>query len=70
MLLEAIRMGDQFWTMAEQTKFTDVVDTIYYEVHYCTPWVSAAVGGGWWRLGLHRGDCASLVPTDEFFKHG
>lgn len=39
MLLEAIRMGDQFWTMAEQTKFTDVVDTIYYEVHYCTPWV-------------------------------
>ena len=28
----------------------------------------ALVGGGWWRLGLHRGGCASLVvPTDEVF---
>eukprot|EP00964_Phaeocystis_antarctica_P097027 scaffold63223_cov63-Phaeocystis_antarctica.AAC.4 len=28
----------------------------------------ALVGGGWWRLGLHRGDCASL-PTSEARRH-
>ena len=39
MLLEAIRMSDQFWKLAEQTTFSQVVDTIYYEVHYATPWV-------------------------------
>ena len=39
MLLEAIRMSDPFWDMAKMTTFSQVIDAIYYNLHYVTPWV-------------------------------
>ena len=39
MLLEAIRMSDPFWDLSKHTQFSAVIDAIYYEVHYATPWV-------------------------------
>ena len=39
MLLEAIRLSDLFWEIAKHTTFEAVVDQIYYECTYATPWV-------------------------------
>lgn len=38
MLLEVIRMSDLFWDLAEITTFEKVIDQIYYNVEYATPW--------------------------------
>lgn len=38
MLLEVIRMSDRFWVVADLTTFETVIDAIYYDVHYATPW--------------------------------
>ena len=39
MLLEAIRLSDFFWDLAKYKTFGEVVDQIYYECTYVTPWV-------------------------------
>uniref|UniRef100_A0A7S4ET65 Pre-mRNA-splicing factor 38 n=1 Tax=Chrysotila carterae TaxID=13221 RepID=A0A7S4ET65_CHRCT len=39
MLLESIRMSDLFWDLAKFTKFEEVVDQIYFNCVYATPWV-------------------------------
>jgi len=39
MLLEAIRMSDLFWDLAKFAKFSEVIDQIYFNVVYATPWV-------------------------------
>ena len=39
MLLEVIRMSDLFWKLADITTFSKVIDEIYYNVTYATPWV-------------------------------
>eukprot|EP00964_Phaeocystis_antarctica_P045280 scaffold26052_cov59-Phaeocystis_antarctica.AAC.3 len=39
MLLEAIRMSDLLWDIARHRTFEAVVDQIYYECTYATPWV-------------------------------
>ncbi|EOD30355.1 hypothetical protein EMIHUDRAFT_456617 [Emiliania huxleyi CCMP1516] len=44
MLLEGIRMGDRFWELAKLTTFGEVVDAIFYEVKYVTPWVPGTHG--------------------------
>uniref|UniRef100_A0A7S0LDY6 Pre-mRNA-splicing factor 38 n=1 Tax=Coccolithus braarudii TaxID=221442 RepID=A0A7S0LDY6_9EUKA len=44
MLLEAIRMSDLFWQLSQNTDFNDVVDQIYYQVEYVTPWVPGTHG--------------------------
>ncbi|KAL3928286.1 MAG: hypothetical protein SGPRY_002451 [Prymnesium sp.] len=38
MLLEVIRMSDLFWDLAEVTTFEKVIDGIYFNVKYATPW--------------------------------
>jgi len=44
MLLEAIRMTDRFWDLPQYKKFSEVIDQIYYEVKYVTPWVPGTHG--------------------------
>ena len=39
MLLEAIRMSDLLWEIARYRTFEAVIDQIYYECTYATPWV-------------------------------
>lgn len=39
MLLEAIRMTDLLWDIARHRTFEAVIDQIYYECTYATPWV-------------------------------
>ena len=39
MLLEAIRMSDLLWDIARHRTFEAVIDQIYYECTYATPWV-------------------------------
>ena len=39
MLLEAIRLSDYFWDLAKYKTFHEVVDQIYYNCTYATPWV-------------------------------
>ena len=39
MLLEAIRLSDYFWDLAKYKSFHEVVDQIYYNCTYATPWV-------------------------------
>lgn len=45
MLLESIRMSDMWWeAMPQYTKFSEVIDEIYYQVSYVTPWVPGTHG--------------------------
>ena len=38
MLIEVIRMSDMFWDVSKLTTFEQVIDCIYYECKYATPW--------------------------------
>ena len=38
MLIEVIRMSDMFWDLDKLTTFEQVIDCIYYECKYATPW--------------------------------
>ena len=39
MLLEVIRMDDFFIELSKYTTYSDVIDQVYYNVKYVTPWV-------------------------------
>ena len=39
MLLESIRLSDYFWEIAKYTTFSEVIDQIYYNIQYVTPWL-------------------------------
>lgn len=39
MLLESIRLSDYFWEIARYTTFAEVIDQIYYNIEYVTPWL-------------------------------
>jgi hypothetical protein len=39
MLIESIRLSDYFWDLAKQETFAQVMDQIYYNIEYVTPWV-------------------------------
>jgi hypothetical protein len=39
MLIETIRLSDFFWKLADYSTFAQIVEQIYYNCEYVTPWV-------------------------------